>query len=146
MVSLVVAAVLIACLNMLNQFAALHLLSGAGYLTVFEPDQLNTMAMLFLDLHNHGILIAEIFWGLWLLPLGLLVIKSGFLPRILGVLLIIAYFGYLIDVLTNFLFPGYSAIISPIATTPSAIAELSVVLWLLIKGVKDQRPETRESS
>lgn len=137
MVALVVVAVPIACLNILNQFAVLLLLSGADYLKVFEPDQLNSLVMFFLDLYNHGIFIAEIFWGLWLFPFGLLVIKSGFIPRILGVLLILGCFGYLIDFLVHALFPAYADLVSTIAAIPLAVSELSIVFWLLIKGVRD---------
>jgi len=143
MVALVVAAVPVAFLNMLNQLAALHVLSGAGYLRVFAPDQLNALLMLFLDLHSQGLLIVEIFWGLWLLPLGLLVIKSRFIPGFLGVLLIIGCFGYLIDFLTRLLFPGYTAIVSPIAGA-SKFGELAMILWLLIKGVKGQQTAPAE--
>jgi hypothetical protein len=78
MVIFLLAGVPIALLNKLNQFAALQLLSGAGYLTIFTPEQLQALAFLFLRLHNQGSTIAFIFWGLWLLPLGYLVFKSGF--------------------------------------------------------------------
>lgn len=136
MMVLVVAAVPIGFLNVLNQFAVLQLLGDADYMTVFEPDQLNAAVMFFLDLHSQGIITVEIFWGLWLLPLGLLVLKSGFVPKILGVLLIIACVGYLVDFLTRLLFPDYVATISPIVGA-SKFGELAIILWLLIKGVKE---------
>jgi hypothetical protein len=138
MVALVLVAVPIAFLNMLNPLAALLLLSGASFLNVFEPNQLHALVMVFLDLQEHGHIIAQIFWGLWLFPLGLLVFKSGFIPRILGVLLILAGFGYLAHSFTFFLFPEYEAVVSSIAAVPEAIGELSLVLWLLIKGVNVQ--------
>ena len=138
MVALVLVAVPIAFLNMLNPLAALLLLSGAGFLTVFEPNQLQALALVFLDLQEQGTIIAQIFWGLWLFPFGWLVIKSGFFPRLLGVLLIAACFGYLAHSLTFFLFPGYEAIVSSYMAVPEAIGELSMVLWLLIKGVNVQ--------
>jgi hypothetical protein len=143
MVALVVAAVPVAFLNMLNQLAALHVLSGADYLRVFDTDQLNALVMLFLDLHSQGLLIVEIFWGLWLLPLGLLVINARFMPGFLGVLLIIAFLGYLIDFLTRLLFPGYTAIVSPIAGA-AKFGEVAMILWLLIKGVKGQQAAPAE--
>ena len=90
MVVFVLASVPISMLNMLNHFAAQLLLSGADYLTVFTTDQLNALALFFLNMHEYGALIATIFHGLWLLPLGYLVYKSGFFPRIMGILLIIA--------------------------------------------------------
>jgi hypothetical protein len=138
MVALVVAAVPVAFLNMLNQLAALHVLSGADYLRAFGTDQLNALVMLFLDLHSQGLLIVEIFWGLWLLPLGLLVLKARFMPGFIGVLLIVGFLGYLIDFLTRLLFPSYTAIVSPIAGA-SKFGELAMILWLLIKGVKRQQ-------
>jgi hypothetical protein len=145
MVALVVVAVPVAFLNMLNQLAALHVLSGADYLRVFETDQLNALAMLFLDLHSQGLLIVEIFWGLWLLPLGLLVIKARFMPGFLGVLLVIGFFGYSIDFLTRLLFPSYTAIVSPIAGA-SKFGELAMILWLLIRGVKGHQAPPAEIS
>jgi hypothetical protein len=118
-------------LTELTHFAALQLLSGADYLTVFTTEQLQALALLFLDLHAYGLLIAGIFWGLWLFPLGYLVFKSGILPRILGVLLIIGCFGYLIDSFGSFLLPGYNLGIGLF----TGLAEILFVLWLLIKGV-----------
>lgn len=140
MVVLVVASVPIACFNMINQFAVLLLLSDANYLSAFTPDQLNAFVMLFLDLSNKGILVAELFWGLWLFPFGLLVIKSGFIPKILGVFLIIGCFCYLLEFHMNALFPDYANAVSQIIAIPMAISELSIVLWLLIKGVKEPQP------
>lgn len=138
MVILVVASVPVAFLNALNQYAPILLLKGTRYLSVFNLPQLQTLAMVFLDIYNHGTIIAEIFWGLWLIPLGLLVYKSGFIPKTLGVLLIIGCFGHLISFISVFLFPSYSTILTPIAET-AMIGELPIFLWLLIKGVKDQQ-------
>ena len=87
--------------------------------------------MFFLDLAEHGVAIAEIFWGLWLFPFGYLVYKSGYIPRILGVFLMIGCFGYLFDFLVFFLSPGFEAEISGV----TGLGELFIVLWLLIKGV-----------
>jgi len=106
MVMFLLVGASIAMLTELNQFAALLLLSGADYLKVFTTEQLQALALLFLRLYDRGGDIAYIFWGLWLFPLGYLVFKSGFFPRILGVLLMISCFGYLIDSFAIFL--GYS--------------------------------------
>ncbi|MHB8128967.1 MAG: DUF4386 domain-containing protein [Mobilitalea sp.] len=145
MVILIIVGVSVSFLNSLNQFAAILLVNGTGYLTAFEPSQLQTLAMLFLDLHKHGAIIATIFWGLWLLPLGLLVLKSDFIPKPLGVLLISACFCYLTDVFVFFFFPSYfSATFSALGFVVS-VAEVSFILWLLIKGVKNQRPATNEA-
>jgi hypothetical protein len=137
MVALVVVAAPIGFINMLNQFAALHLLGGADYLKVFGPDQLNAAAMFFINQYNLGVIAVEIFWGLWLLPLGLLILKSDFIPKILGVLLIIACAGYLIDFFTRLLSPNYAAIIESVVGV-TKFGELAIIFWLLIKGVKKQ--------
>lgn len=131
----------ITMLNELTQLAALQLLSGADYLTAFTTAQLQALAYLFVRLHSYGISIAAIFWGLWLFPLGFLVFKSGFFPRILGVLLIIAGFGYLIDVFAGFLFPDSNLSIGLF----TGLAEIFFLLWLLIKGVNAVEWEKRAS-
>ena len=142
MVIFALVGVPIAMLNELNQFAALLLLSGADYLTVFTADQLQALVPLFLGLHEHGINIAGIFWGLWLFPMGYLVFKSGYIPRILGVLLIIAGFGYLIDSFAVFLLPNFYATISQFILF-TTYGELLFPLWLLIKGVNVEQWEKR---
>ncbi len=137
MVVLVLVSVPITFTNELNHFAALILLSGADYLSVFSVDQLQAQMMLFLELHEHGITIALIFWGLWLFPLGYLVFKSGFLPKILGVLLMIGCVGYLIDALTTMLFPDFDMTVSQF----TFVGELLFPLWLVFKGVNVERWE-----
>jgi hypothetical protein len=131
MVVLALLGVPIGVFNEFTQLGVLQLLSGADYLTVFTTAQLQALAYLFVRLHSYGISIAFIFSGLWLLPLGYLVFKSGFLPRILGILLIIGGFGYLIDVFAGFLFPVSNLSIGLF----TGLAEIFFLLWLLIKGV-----------
>ncbi len=138
MVILGLIGVPIAMFNMINHFAALLLLSGADYLTVFTADQLQALVMFFLDLLDHGFRIAYIPWGLWLFPLGHLIFKSGYIPRILGILLIIGCFGYLIDFVTLLLFPNFVEIRSF-----TFIGELLLPLWFLIKGVNVEQWEKR---
>ena len=138
MVIFSLAAVPIAMLNELTQLAVLQLLHGADYLKVFPTDQLQALAYLFLRLHSQGLNIAQIFWGLWLFPMGFLVFKSGFLPRILGILLMIACFGYMIESFAAFL--GYN--VSLIFFT--GWGELFLLLWLLIKGVNVEQWRQRE--
>jgi len=135
MVIFVVASVPISFINLLNHYAALPLLSGAEYLTVFEADQLRAQVMLSLNLFEAGSNL-QIFWGLWLFPLGYLVYKSGYFPRILGVLLMIACFAYLIDMFTFFLFPSYAATVFRVVMVPEAVAEFGFCGWLLVKGAK----------
>jgi hypothetical protein len=122
----------------LNLFSSLTLLGGADYLKVFQPDQLQAQAMLFINLFKNGSTIAQIPFGVWLLPLGYLVFKSRFIPKILGILLIVDCFALLIYVCQRFLLPGYEVIAYP-CWGISFIAEVSLTLWLLIKGVKDQK-------
>jgi hypothetical protein len=135
MVVLALLGVPIAFLNEVNHLAVLLLLSGPDYLGALTSDQLQAQAMLFLDLRQLGILIAQVFWGLWLLPLGYLVFKSGFLPKLLGILLILAGCGYLIDVGTQLLFPSLDATISQF----TFVGEVLLPLWLLIRGVNVER-------
>jgi hypothetical protein len=137
--------VAVRCIGDLNLFAALPLLSGADYLKVFQADQLQAQAMFFLNLRNNAFTSAQIFYGAWLFPLGYLVFKSGFLPRVLGVLLMMDCFGVLIWFFQFFLFPGYEVITYP-GLAVSLIAEVSLTLWLLIRGVKDQKPASIEAS
>lgn len=131
--------VAIQCISQLGEFAALLLLSGADYLGAFQADQLQALAMLFLNVYQNGFMIAQLLLNLWLLPLGYLVLKSGFLPRILGILLIIDCFAMLIWFFQFFFFPGYQ-VISTLCLAEGFIAEGALCLWLLIKGVKDRKP------
>jgi hypothetical protein len=124
-------------LNVLNDVAALLFVRGADFLSVFERPQREALAMLFLRLHHHGVLANEIFWGLWLFPFGVLVYRSSFLPRILGVWLIVGGFGYLAISFTGLLLPQYEDLVSNIAF-PGMLGELAIMLWLVIKGAKEQ--------
>jgi hypothetical protein len=139
MVILIVAGVSVAFMNMLFQYAPILLLSNAGHLSAFNPAQLQTLSMVSLDMYEHGLLITEIFWGLWLIPLGILVYKSGLVPKVLGILLVVGCFGHLIIFVSTFLFQDFSTILTPIGETVT-IGELPIFLWLLIKGAKDQKP------
>ena len=121
--------------NVLNEIAALVLVSGADFLSVFEKPQLDALAYLFLRLHNHGITVASIFWGLWLFPFGMLVIRSGFIPRVFGVLLMIAGLAYLASAFATLVLPRYAPLVSQVAL-PLEVAELPIVFWLLIWGAK----------
>jgi len=134
--------VAIQCLSNLNLFAGLQLLNGAEYLSVFQPDQLHVQAILFTNLYHKGFMIAQIFYGIWLFPLGFLVYKSGFLPRILGILLMIDCFAILIWFFQFFLFPSYEVVSYPCLVL-SVIAEFGLTFWLLFKGVNVELCENR---
>jgi hypothetical protein len=137
MVVLVLVSATIGFMNVLNNIAALRLFRGADFLTVFDKPQRDALAMVFLGLHGQGLVINEIFWGLWLFPFGVLVMRSGFLPRILGVLLIVNCFAYLAASLTWLLLPDYASVLDR-AILPALTGELWIALWLLIKGAKVQ--------
>lgn len=124
-------------LNLLNYYAALLLLTGAGYIATFEGKELNLLAMFFLNLHSHGYDLGLIFFGVSNLILGYLVIKSKYIPAILGFGLIGAALVYLSGSYTRFLFPSYVSFMEPVYIIP-LIAELSFCLWLLVKGVRVQ--------
>jgi hypothetical protein len=131
------AGVAVECVSMLNLFAALPLLGGADYLTAFSAGQLEALAFSSINLYKDGVMVAQLFYGAWLLPLGYLVYRSGYLPRWLGVLLILDFFSVMIWFLQFFLLPG-SDVLSYPGLAVSFIAEVSLTLWLLVKGVKSQ--------
>ena len=130
--------VAIQCFSDLFLFASQLNLNGADYLKVFQADQLQALAMFSLYLYKNGFMIAQLFYGAWLFPLGYLVFKSGFLPRILGILLMIHSVFWLMTFLQFFLFPNFDAIIY-ISYPLGFIAEFGLCLWLLIMGTKDQK-------
>src|ERR1700732_2639222 len=135
MVTLVVLGIPIAFLNELNSIAALALVRGADFLSILEKPQRDALAMLFLNLHHYGLVVAEIFWGLWLFPLGLLVYRSRFLPRFLGVWLAIAGFAWLILSLTGVLLPQYQGKVNTYSQ-PAFFGEIAFMLSLSIKGAR----------
>jgi len=125
--------------NLLMLFFVLQLLNGAAYSTVFGTEQLYALSMLFLEAHGIGYSIGLVFFGVHCFILGYLVAKSGYFPRILGILLMIASLGYLIDSFAKILMPDYKTYeetFTLVVFAPAFIAELSMCLWLLLKGVK----------
>jgi hypothetical protein len=130
--------------NLLTHFVVLLLLSGAGYLAVFQPSQLQALAMVFLNAYDYGFTIGIVFLFLHALVLGYLIFRSGYFPKILGVLFIIASLGYLIDSFSNVLIANYKT--GPVyLALPIAIAEIAFPLWLLIKGVNVAQWQKRVS-
>jgi len=126
------------CVSDLFLIVSQLLLSGADYLKVFQTDQLQALAMLSLYIYKYGSLgIAQIFFAAWLFPLGYLVFKSGYLPRLLGIVLMVECFAWLLYPLQFFLFP--SAFITYLSSAVGFIGEFSLMLWLLIMGAKEQK-------
>ncbi len=126
-------------LNTINDAAALLFARGTDFLLVFDKPQRDALAMLFLRLHGHGVLVNEIFWGLWLFPFGLLAYRSRFLPRILGIWLMINCFAYLAESVSGLLWPQYATTVSN-WVFPVMFGELAMMLWLIIMGAKEQQP------
>lgn len=133
------AGVVVQCVSLLLLYAPILIKQSADIQRAFQPDQLNALNLLFLNLHKSGFTVAQIFFGTWLLPLGYLVYKSEFLPKWLGMLLMADFVGVMIWFFQFFLLPGFDIITYP-GLAVSFLAEFSLSLWLIIKGVKDQRP------
>ncbi len=106
-------------------------------LKTFELSHRQDLAMLFLNINNYGTLTIQLFWGLWLIPFGQLVYKSGFIPRIIGVFLFLNGAAYILSCFTSLLFPNYQTLVSQFAMPFYILGEISITLWLLIKGIKN---------
>ena len=140
MVVLSVVSVPFSLINLLNKVNVLTLIDKPEYLRILELNKLQAEVLLNLDYYNNGIQIISVFWGLWLFPFGYLVFKSCFLPKILGVLLMIGCFGYLTNFIGNFLFQTYSTLgISRYDSLPASLGEIGICLWLLIVGTKESK-------
>src|ERR671929_842482 len=126
-------------LNMLNMFTALQLLTGAEYTAAFDTGQRQALAFIFLNAHSFGYALGMVFFGLHLAVLGYLVYWSGFLPRILGIMMVVSALGYLADSFTGFLVPQYADTLAVLVVATALIGELPLTLWLLIRGVNVTR-------
>lgn len=140
---------------MLSQLAALYLLGGPVYVAAFEPDQVNALAMLFLEIHDGGIHIVTLFWGLWLFPLGVLSFRSGFIPRTLGALLVVGSVGYVINVLVLLVVPNVEtiavfgpplAVLLALGPVLATLGEFSMIAWLLVKGARTRRQSAESTA
>ncbi len=144
MLVLVALAAGITSLNTLFEFLALRVATDSSYADALGTAGSNALVLLLLDAQHYGLLIAQIYFGLWLIPLGYLAYKSaGMFPKWLGVLLIVAGVSYLVDVLAAFLFPDFAQIVHTIIIAPVAIAEISMVVYLLVFGVRNVGPDER---
>jgi hypothetical protein len=135
MLSFVLVSAAVGFLDTLNNIAAGLLFRGADFLSVIDKTQRDALGMLFMRLHSKGTFINELFWGLWLFPFGLLVFRSGFLPRFIGVWLMINCVAYLVLSPIALFAPDYYAAAFRYAT-PILFGEMAIMLWLLIKGAK----------
>jgi hypothetical protein len=137
MVVLVIVSVSIALAGLSYQLDVLALVSEAQHGQVSAPGQLELLVKQSFNAYDNGLLITELFWGLWLFPFGYLVFKSGLLPKILGVFLMIGCFSYVGEVFGSILFAHYSAtVISIYIRLPAAVGEIGTCLWLLLMGVR----------
>ena len=141
MVALAVVSVPIALVSLVNRLDALSLLTDPYFSQALSPGHLQAAAKLSLGAYGNGLLVTNLFWGLWLLPFGYLVLKSGFLPKLLGVFLMLGCLGYMVNVFGSLLVPQYSdTIVSNYAGLPAAVGEIGTCLWLLLVGVR--RPKS----
>ena len=137
MVVLSIFSVPFSLYNLLNKVNVLTLIEKPDYLQALNSESLQAAVMLNLDQYYNGIQIISIFWGLWLLPFGYLVFKSGFLPKILGILLMMGCFGYLTNFFGGFLFENYSSLgIRRYVSLPASIGEIGICLWMLVLGTR----------
>ncbi len=138
MVILVGVGVAVGLANLLTKIAPLILLSGAHYLSVFSKPQLDALSLSLLDLNAEGNTVGAVFWGLWLFPFGILVIRSGFFPRVLGILLLVAGSAYLTTSVVSIVLPAQGDAVSRVAM-PFLLGEFPIIFWLLFKGARPPR-------
>lgn len=128
-------AVAILGANMVNHAGALVAATDPTLVTAFGAESADALALLFLDLHGAGYLIAQPFFALWLLPLGYLVYRSGSFPRVLGILLMVGCVGYIAELVAIYASPGFESSLSPYLAM-LGLAEIPFFLWLLVRGAK----------
>ncbi|MBS0172867.1 MULTISPECIES: DUF4386 domain-containing protein [Gammaproteobacteria] len=138
MVTFAVVSVPIGLASLANRLDALSLLTNPYFGQALAPAPLQAAAKASLGAYGTGLLITKLFWGLWLLPLGYLVVKSGFLPKLLGVFLMLGFLGYMVNVFGELLVPNYTlTLVSNYAGLPAAIGEIGTCLWLLLVGARE---------
>ena len=137
MVVLVAIGASISFLNILFEFQGMRVATDPTYIATVGAAGSTALAMLMLDLQHYGYAIAGIFFGLWLVPLGYLAFKSGMFPKVLGIVLVVGGIGYLFDTLAAFVAPELTPIIHPVAALLGVVAEVSLLAYLLVKGVRD---------
>jgi hypothetical protein len=136
MVTFVAVSVAIQALNLVNELVALSLATGQAYPSGLGQTGSDALTLLFVDLQHDGFVISQMFFAMWLLPLGYLVVRSGWFPRVLGHLLVVACVGYLVDLFVYFLAPDIEGSILPFSAAAGAIGELGFIAWLLVNGAR----------
>jgi len=136
MLALILLAVPISLLNVLNTVAAVIFARGGSFMGAFEAQQLDVFVLLFLRLHNYGVVLAGIFWGLWLFPVGILAMRSGFIPWWIGLCMFLAGVPYVVSTFTSFAAPQFNYIADWLS--PLMAGELPMTVWLLVWGAKSQ--------
>jgi len=135
MVGLFLVSVPLQLANLLTHLAALMMSSGTATLAAFSKEQLDALAYTFVQLHTRGIQLAQIYWGLWLIPYGLVVRRSGFIPGWLGIPLIVAGVAYVANSVTALFFPEYERVVSPVTLALGA-GEIPILVWLIGWGAR----------
>lgn len=136
MVTFVAVSVAMQALSLVLHVAALSIATDAGFTTAFGQAGSDALAMLFTGLQHDGFVLSQMFFGLWLLPLGYLVVKSGYFPKVLGYLLVLACVGYVVDLFAYFLVPDLEPAFLPISAIAGVLGEVTFIAWLLAKGVR----------
>ena len=136
----------ILCLNTFNQIAASLLAGDGNYLGAFSQEQLNGLITFFLKMHINGYYVAQVFYGLYLFPLGYMIYRSGLIPKFIGVLLMLGFIGDIINFFNFFLFPKSEFILLDYVTLPADLGEVSLCLWLVIMGIREYKLETQIKS
>ncbi|MFI6498259.1 DUF4386 domain-containing protein [Nonomuraea typhae] len=141
MLVLMAVAVSMICLNLLNHFAALLVATQPAYADAFGgAGGAQALVLLLLDMHHYGYLLAQMFFGLWMLPAGLLAHRSGLFPKPLGIVLIAGAAGYLTDLFAQFTVPELAGTLAPFVLTTATVAEVWLLVYLLTAGVRTPRP------
>src|SRR5262249_47322846 len=143
MMILLLISIPISLLSVVDEVVALIVVSGADFLSVFDSGQLNALAYIFMRLHSRTLVVAEIFWGLWLVPFGILIIRSPFIPSAFGYLLFVSGLGYVASSLTFLLLRGYGPVVVTVASK-LIFFELPIIFWLLIWGAKGQHDQASD--
>ncbi len=129
--------------NVVHLSSALALIEGGVHASSFDSPELQSLGMVLFSVFNKGEVVWGLFAGLWLIPLGFVVLKSRYVPRVFGVLLMLASTGYVLPIIASYVIPEYASTIRPLIVV-SGLTEISFGLWLLVKGVNT--PESTQLS